>query len=75
MFKLAFDNQNAPEMEGYGVDHVAVVEGLGCKAIRVRNPEDAPAAFAQAKELMAKHQVPVVVEFILERVTNIIYGR
>ncbi|OEF30222.1 glyoxylate carboligase [Vibrio rumoiensis] len=72
--QLAFDNQNAPEMEGYGVDHVAVVEGLGCKAIRVRKPEDAAAAFAQAKELMAKHQVPVVVEFILERVTNVAMG-
>ena len=72
--QLAFDNQNAPEMEGYGVDHVAVVEGLGCKAIRVRKPEDAAAAFEKAKELMAKHRVPVVVEFILERVTNIAMG-
>ncbi len=72
--QLAFENQNSPEMEGYGVDHVAVVEGLGCKAIRVRKPEDAPAAFEQAKQLMAKHRVPVVVEFILERVTNIAMG-
>lgn len=72
--QLAFENQNSPEMEGYGVDHVAVVEGLGCKAIRVRNPEDAPAAFEEAKKLMAKHRVPVVVEFILERVTNIAMG-
>lgn len=72
--QLAFENQNAPEMEGYGVDHVAVVEGLGCKAIRVRKPEDAAAAFEEAKKLMAKHRVPVVVEFILERVTNIAMG-
>ena len=32
------------------------------------------AAFAQAKELMNKHKVPVVVEVILERVTNIAMG-
>ena len=31
-------------------------------------------AFAQAKELMNKHKVPVVVEVILERVTNIAMG-
>ncbi|MEZ9107759.1 glyoxylate carboligase [Vibrio cyclitrophicus] len=72
--QLAFDNQNTPELEGYGVDHVAVVEGLGCKAIRVREPDQIAAAFEQAKELMNKHKVPVVVELILERVTNIAMG-
>lgn len=72
--QLAFDNQNAPELEGYGVDHVAVVEGLGCKAIRVREPDQIAAAFEQAKELINKHKVPVVVELILERVTNIAMG-
>src|SRR6478735_576554 len=35
---LGFDNINSPELEGYGVDHVKVVEGLGCKAIRVHQP-------------------------------------
>ncbi|MFC5077844.1 Glyoxylate carboligase [Vibrio thalassae] len=72
--QLAFDNQNSPELEGYGVDHVKVVEGLGCKAIRVTQPEDIQEAFVQARELMAKHKVPVVVEIILERVTNISMG-
>jgi tartronate-semialdehyde synthase len=72
--QLAFDNQNSPELEGYGVDHVKVVEGLGCKAIRVTQPEDIQGAFVQARELMAKHKVPVVVEIILERVTNISMG-
>ena len=33
--QLSFDNVNAPELGGYGVDHVKVAEGLGCKAIRV----------------------------------------
>jgi len=72
--QLAFDNQNAPELEGYGVDHVAVVEGLGCKAIRVRQPDEIAGALRQAQELMAKHKVPVVVEIILERVTNVAMG-
>ena len=36
--QLSFDNINAPELGGYGVDHVKVAEGLGCKAIRVFEP-------------------------------------
>ncbi|WP_026532303.1 glyoxylate carboligase [Arthrobacter sp. H41] len=71
---LAFENINAPELEGYGVDHVKVAEGLGCKAIRVREADDLQAAFARAGELMAEFRVPVVVEVILERVTNISMG-
>ena len=74
MLHLAFENINAPELGVYGVDHVAVAEGLGCKAIRVTDPKDSQAAFATARELMAKYSVPVVVEFILERVTNIAMG-
>lgn len=72
--QLSFENINAPDIGSYGVDHVAVAEGLGCKAIRVTRPEDAQAAFRTARALMAEHQVPVVVEFILERVTNIAMG-
>lgn len=72
--QLAFENQNAPELNGYGVDHVAVVEGLGCKAIRVTDPENIADALREAQVLMNKHQVPVVVEVILERVTNIAMG-
>jgi tartronate-semialdehyde synthase len=72
--QLAFDNVNAPQLEGYGVDHVAVAEGLGCKAIRVLDPAHLQAAFAEASGLMQQHRVPVVVEVILERVTNIAMG-
>src|SRR2546426_11674126 len=72
--QLSFENINAPELGVYGVDHVAVAEGLGCKAIRVTDPNHAQAAFATAREWMAEFQVPVVVEFILERVTNISMG-
>ena len=76
---LAFENINvageagdAPA--GYGVDHVAVAEGLGCKAIRVKSPNEFKAAFARARDLMETHQVPVVIEFIVERVTNVAMG-
>ena len=72
--QLGFDNINAPETEGYGVDHVKVVEGLGCKAIRVHRQEEIRPAIRQAEEWMAKYQVPVVIEVILERVTNIAMG-
>ena len=72
--QLAFENINAPELNGYGVDHVAVVEGLGCKAIRVTNADDLPAAFEQAAKWMEEFRVPVMVEVILERVTNISMG-
>ena len=71
---LAFDNINAPETGGYGVDHVKVAEGLGCKAIRVHRQEEIDPAIEQAEKWMAEHKVPVVVEIILERVTNIAMG-
>ena len=71
---LSFDNVNAPTLNGYGVDHVKVAEGLGCKAIRVFDPDHLADAFDQARKLMAEFQVPVVVEVILERVTNISMG-
>ena len=72
--QLAFDNVNAAELEGYGVDHVAVVQGLGCKAIRVRRQEEIAPAIEQAHKWMDEFKVPVVVEIMLERVTNIAMG-
>ena len=72
--QLAFDNVNAPELNGYGVDHVAVAEGLGCKALRVFKPEEIEPALRQAQTLAEEFSVPVVVEVILERVTNISMG-
>jgi tartronate-semialdehyde synthase len=72
--QLSFDNINAPELGGYGVDHVKVAEGLGCKALRVRDPADLRAALDKALLLMDEYRVPVVVEVILERVTNVSMG-
>jgi tartronate-semialdehyde synthase len=72
--QLGFDNINAPELGGYGVDHLKVVEGLGCKAIRVQKQEEIDPAIQQAEKWMAQYRVPVVIEIILERVTNIAMG-
>ncbi|MBC3189543.1 glyoxylate carboligase [Pseudonocardia sp. C8] len=69
--QLGFDNINSPETEGYGVDHLKVAEGLGCKAVRVRTPDELPTALEHAKKLVAEYRVPVIVEVILERITNI----
>ena len=75
---LAFENINSADLSanarGYGVDHLKVAEGLGCKAIRVEDPNDLAAAFGKAKALMGEFQVPVVVEVILEKITNISMG-
>jgi len=72
--QLSFENINTPALGGYGVDHVKVAEGLGCKAIRVTRPADILPALEDAKKLADEHRVPVVVEIILERVTNIAMG-
>ncbi len=72
--QLSFENQNSPELNGYGVDHVKVAEGLGCKAIRVTEPDDILPALEQAKKMLVEFEVPVIVEIILERVTNVSMG-
>ena len=59
-FSLAFENINVePEgdaVPGYGVDHVAVAEGLGCKAIRVKSANEFKDAFAKAKALTPRRR-------------------
>lgn len=76
--QLGFDNINSNEGDvtanGYGVDHIKVVEGLGCKAIRVHKQEEIAPAITQARAWMDEFRVPVVIEVILERVTNIAMG-
>jgi tartronate-semialdehyde synthase len=75
--QLGFENINTPATDAarkYGVDHLKVVEGLGCKAIRVTSPDAFAPAVRQAEAWMAEHQVPVVIEVLLETVTNIAMG-
>src|SRR6202049_2200502 len=76
---LGFDNINTQEglsdiPKGYGVDHLRVVEGLGCKAIQVTEPDGIAPALRQAEQLAREHKVPVVVEGFLEKITNIAMG-
>ena len=72
--QLSFKNLNAPETDGYGVDHIGVAESLGCKAIRARTPEELSEALRTARQTAQTFSVPVIVEAILERVTNISMG-
>lgn len=76
---LAFDNMHADEEltglpKGYGVDHVRVAEGLGCVGLRVTEPDEIATTLRRASQLAREHKVPVVVEVVLERVTNIAMG-
>jgi tartronate-semialdehyde synthase len=74
--QLAFDNQNVQDetLKGYGVDHQKVVEGLGCKSLRVTDPSKLQDSLRQAQAMAREFSVPVVVEVILEKVTNIAMG-
>jgi tartronate-semialdehyde synthase len=74
--QLAFENQNVDDatLKSYGVDHQAVVQGLGCKSLRVTDPSKIEAALIEAQAMARKYSVPVVVEVILEKVTNIAMG-
>ncbi|HBX80687.1 MAG TPA: glyoxylate carboligase [Propionibacteriaceae bacterium] len=72
--QLSFDNINAPENGGYGTDFVAVAEGFGCKGIRVEDPAQLEGALRRAQKMAQELRVPVVVEAVLERVTNISMG-
>ena len=71
---LSFQNINAPEIGEYGVDHVKAAEAFGCRAIRVFEPAKIAEAIAWARSESAKIRVPVIVEVITERVTNISMG-
>ena len=74
--QLAFENINVHDdnLKGYGVDHGKVVEGLGCKTLRVTQPGKIQEALIEAQKMAKEYRVPVVVEIILEKVTNIAMG-
>jgi tartronate-semialdehyde synthase len=71
---LSFHNINSPEVGEYGVDHVKAAEAFGCRAVRVFEPDKIAAAIAWAKREAEQSRVPVIVEIITERVTNIAMG-
>jgi tartronate-semialdehyde synthase len=72
--QLGFDNVNSPEVAGYGVDHVKAAEAFGCLGARVFEPSDIAPTLRWARKESAGRRLPVVVEMILERVTNIAMG-
>lgn len=71
--QLGFENMNS-NTGGYGVDHVMVAEGLGCKGFRVTDPKELVPTMRKAQQLAYELKVPVVVECILEKITNISMG-
>ena len=72
--QLSFENMNCPEIGEYGVDHVKAAEAFGCLARRVFDPNDIADAIAWARAEADAKRVPVIVEVITERVTNIAMG-
>jgi tartronate-semialdehyde synthase len=72
--QLSFKNINCPEIGDYGVDHVKAVEALGCLATRIFDPKLLRNAFQEARLLAKEKSVPVVIEVITERVTDISMG-
>ena len=71
---LSFENINAPEIGAYGVDHIKAAEAMGCRAVRVFDPEKIADAISWAKMECERLRVPVIVEVITERITNIAMG-
>lgn len=72
--QLGFENINCPEIGAYGVDHVKAAEAFGCRAIRVFQPDEIAGAIDWARGEARAERVPVIVEVITERVTNIAMG-
>src|SRR5260221_4463010 len=72
--QLAFANVNAPEIGEYGVDHVKAAEAFGCRAVRGFAPGKIAGAIAWARRESAAQRLPVIVEIITERVTDIAMG-
>jgi tartronate-semialdehyde synthase len=72
--QLSFENVNSPELGEYGVDFVKVAEGMGCKALRVFDPEKIQESIQTARKMAQELSLPVVVEVITERVTDIAMG-
>ncbi len=56
------------------LNRCALARGGGCKAIRVEREDQLASAISQAEAWIAEFRVPVVIEVILERVTNIAMG-
>ncbi len=72
--QLGYENINCPEIGDYGLDHVRATEAMGGLAFRIFDPEELSEAFEKARRLAAEKRLPVLVEVITEKVTNIAMG-
>lgn len=72
--QLAFQNVNAPEIGEYGVDHVRATEAFGGVGVRVFEPSDLARTLQWAREEAVTRRLPLVVDVITERVTNVAMG-
>jgi tartronate-semialdehyde synthase len=60
--------------EGYGFDHVKVMEGMGAFARRVEHPEEIRDALEWAVATAEEQRRPVLVEVLIEREANAAMG-
>jgi tartronate-semialdehyde synthase len=60
--------------DGYGVNHVKVMEGMGAPGIRVSDPGKIREALAWARETSNAQRLPVLVEILIEQEENAAMG-
>jgi tartronate-semialdehyde synthase len=60
--------------DSYGIDHVAVMEGMGAYGRRVERPEEIRDALAWAVATSEEKRRPVLVEVLIEREANAAMG-
>jgi tartronate-semialdehyde synthase len=60
--------------EEVGIDHVKVMEAMGCTARRVEKPEAIAEALAWGRQQVRDTKRPVLVEILIERNANAAMG-
>ncbi len=68
---LAYDAGAGEEM---GIDHVKVMEAMGCTARRVEKPDEIAEALAWGRKQVHEMKRPVLVEILIERNANAAMG-
>lgn len=60
--------------EGWGIDHVKVVEAMGAKGVRVKEPSEIRGALQWARQTVKSENIPVLVEIYIDREANAAMG-
>jgi tartronate-semialdehyde synthase len=68
---LAYDAGAGDEV---GIDHVKLMEAMGCTARRVEKPESIAEALAWGRQQVTATRRPVLVEILIERNANAAMG-